>query len=67
MEKTIRIWDGCKVLGLVTVSQDGTWSSVTQAGGAENGARADVEIDPFKGFIVTGYAPTPIAYTVPEE
>lgn len=50
--KTIRIWDGCKVLAIVSIDKAGTFSAVTDAGGADNSTQVDIEIDPFAGSIV---------------
>lgn len=48
--KAIRIWHGCKVVGLLTVDEGS--SSFQVAGGAQNSTEADIEIDPWAGLIV---------------
>jgi hypothetical protein len=59
---TIRIWDGCKVVAVVTVSRTGS-SHIGGVGGAENSTPVDVEIDPWKGLIVdNGAQNSPKAY-----
>lgn len=58
---TIRLWHGCKVLAVIDVSESGC-SLVTGVGGAENGARPTIELDPFRGLIVSEGNPTPVAY-----
>jgi hypothetical protein len=50
--KTIRIWDGCKVVGLLTVGQSGGSAFQGPTGGAANSSKPDVEIDPWAGLIV---------------
>ncbi len=60
--KTIRVWDGCKVVGLFTVNKDGGYTA-SRSGGAEDSTQVDIEIDPWASLIVdhtTGLAP--IAY-----
>jgi hypothetical protein len=49
--KTIRLWNGTTVVGLLSVSPCGsTWSGAT--GGAENSTPVDIEFDPWKGLLV---------------
>lgn len=50
-EKVIRIWNGCRVVQLVVVS-DGSTSTVGAVGGAGNSMSVDIEIDPWAGYIV---------------
>lgn len=67
MTKTIRIWDGCKVVQLITVNQVGGSTSQV-AGGAENSSRVDIELDPFAGLIVDHSAPnSPIYFREAQE
>jgi hypothetical protein len=56
--KTIRIWNGCTVVGVVSVGTDGTFSTSGPVGGAENAGRADIEIDPWRGYVVEHEART---------
>jgi hypothetical protein len=51
-EKVIRIWDGCKVVQVVAVDQNGGSSTLGPAGGAGNSTRIDIEIDPWAGLLV---------------
>lgn len=51
MVHTIRIWQGCKVICTVTVSNSG-FSTIGPAGGAENSTNPDIELDPWAGLIV---------------
>lgn len=53
MKKTIRVWDGSKVVCVLSVGQESSCYICSGAsGGAENSTQVDIEIDPFKGFIV---------------
>lgn len=52
MRKTIRIWNGCKVVLLLTVSDAGGYSTSGAVGGAANSAQADIDLDPWAGLIV---------------
>jgi hypothetical protein len=63
-EVTIRIWDGCKVVQVVSVNQRGGSSTIGAVGGAANGAKPTIEIDPWAGLIFdsTGLNPAPIAF-----
>jgi hypothetical protein len=49
---TIRIWDGNRVLGVVSFSRNGGGSYIGAVGGAENSSRVDIEMDPWAGLIV---------------
>jgi hypothetical protein len=51
-EKTIRIWDGCRVVQVITISRNGSSSTIGSTGGAANSTKVDIEIDPFAGLIV---------------
>jgi hypothetical protein len=61
---TIRIWNGRKVVQIVTVGQDGSSSTVGAAGGAENGAMPQIEIDPWAGLIIdhSAASTTPVGF-----
>lgn len=48
---TIRIWDGPRVVALVSVGKAGS-SYSGPSGGAENSTAVDIEIDPWAGLIV---------------
>jgi hypothetical protein len=50
-EKTIRIWNGCKVVAILSVSESGT-TYRGAVGGAGNSAKPDIEIDPWEGLLV---------------
>ncbi len=49
--KTIRIWNGCKVVAVISVAAD-SHSVVGNVGGAANSGKVDIELDPFAGLIV---------------
>lgn len=49
---TIRVWDGCRVAGVVSFGRGGGGSWVGNPGGAENSTQPDIEIDPWAGLIV---------------
>jgi len=51
MVKTIRIWQGCKVIQVVSVSETGS-SVLGATGGASNSTQVDIEIDPWAGLMV---------------
>jgi hypothetical protein len=51
MEMTIRIWNGCKVVQLISVSETGS-TSHGAVGGAANSTQVDIEFDPWAGLIV---------------
>jgi hypothetical protein len=63
-EITIRIWDGCKVVQVIMADQRGGTSSIGAVGGAENGAKPQIEIDPWAGLIFdhTGKETAPIGF-----
>lgn len=66
---TIRIWDGCVVRYVFTVSPTGS-SSIGAPGGAANGCHPDIEFDPWAGLIVdhrTGPLVTPVSIHHPED
>lgn len=50
--KTIRIWNGNRVVQVVTVHEDGGSSTIGAAGGASNSTKVDIELDPWAGLIV---------------
>lgn len=52
MERNIRIWDGSTVVQVISVDQRGGTSSLGAVGGASNSTRIDIELDPWKGYIV---------------
>lgn len=49
--KTIRVWDGCRVVQVITVSSTGS-ATLGAVGGAHNSTNPDIEIDPWAGLIV---------------
>jgi hypothetical protein len=62
MTKTIRIWDGCKVVALITVRPDGM-TAQGAVGGAGNSSKPDIELDPWAGLLVDhGLRSSPIAW-----
>ncbi len=60
-EITIRIWDGCTVRMVMSVSKTGS-STTGAVGGAGNSSKPDIELDPWAGLIVDHRAtyPTPV-------
>ena len=60
----IRLWDGNKALGIISVDQSGGSSWVSLVGGANNSACPDIELDPFVGLIVDHSVeyPSPVNY-----
>lgn len=67
-EKVIRIWNGCLVLMVVSVNENGTSTSIGSAGGADNSTKVDIEIDPFAGLIVDHSTDeSPIEFRRPQE
>jgi hypothetical protein len=63
----IRIWNECVVVANISVTPDGSGMSVgSVAGGAGNGMRPDIEIDPWAGLVVDhsehSTGPTPIGW-----
>lgn len=68
MNKTIRIWNGCKVVKVVCVDQNGSSADIGAVGGAGNSTKVDIEIDPWAGLIVdhsTGNPP--VCYREPQK
>jgi hypothetical protein len=66
---TIRIWHGCAVRQVITVSDTGS-STIGAVGGAGNSTHADIELDPWANLVVdhrvTYPTPTSIRYEEPE-
>jgi hypothetical protein len=50
-EVTIRIWDGCTVRQVVSVSRTGS-GVLGAVGGASNSTHVDIDLDPWAGLIV---------------
>lgn len=48
---TIRIWDGCTVRAVFSVSDTG-YSAIGAVGGAGNSTKVDIELDPWANLIV---------------
>lgn len=65
--KTICIWDGCTVVMVVEVDQNGGSTSVGPAGGAGNSTQPDIDIDPWAGLIVERLAKRSPLYFRQEE
>jgi hypothetical protein len=51
MSKVIRVWHGCRVVALVSVSDTGS-THQGAVGGAGNSTPVDIEIDPWAGLSV---------------
>lgn len=65
--KTIRIWNGCRVVQVVTVNEGGGSSTIGATGGAGNSTQMDIEIDPWAGLIVDHSAyRSPVDFRDPE-
>lgn len=47
----IRVWDGCTVVGVFTVSPTGH-TSIGAVGGAGNSTPIDIELDPWANLVV---------------
>lgn len=61
----IRIWNGCRVVHVISVGQEGGSSTLGAVGGAGNSTNAEIEIDPWAGLIVDhrdGYGKGPVAW-----
>jgi hypothetical protein len=68
MEKSIRIWSGCKVIAILDVGENGGTSLVTNVGGASYSSIPDIELDPWAGLIVDhSTRNSPRYYREPEE
>lgn len=66
--KTIRIWNGCAVVGLISVGQDGGSTFSGKTGGAHDSGSVDIEIDPWAGLIVDhSVRRSPVCFRDPEE
>lgn len=66
MGKTIRIWNGCVVIAVISVDETGY--SVQEVGGAGSSLTTDIELDPFAGLIVDHSARrSPVDFREPEE
>lgn len=50
--KTIRIWNGNRVVQVVTVHEGGGSSCIGAVGGASDSTKVDIDIDPWAGLIV---------------
>lgn len=64
MQKTIRLWNGCRALAVITVGSEGGTSLIGgYEGGASNSTKPDIELDPFRGLIVEhGTGEPPVAW-----
>lgn len=66
---TIRVWHGCTVRQVLTVSDTGS-SVIGGVGGAGNSTHADIELDPWANLVVDHRVeyptPTSIRYEEPE-
>lgn len=51
-EKVIRLWDGCTVVGVMSVDQKGGSTFIGAVSGAANSTKVDIELDPWAGLIV---------------
>lgn len=67
MTKTIRIWNGARVIQVVAVGQDGGSSTIGATGGAGNSTHVDIELDPWAGLIVDHGAPHPHPVSIRED
>lgn len=57
-EVVIRIWNGCQVRHVLSVTGSGS-TSLGDIGGAENSTNVDIELDPWAGLIVDHRAEYP--------
>jgi hypothetical protein len=65
---TIRIWNGCTVRQVISVSDTGS-STIGAVGGAGNSSKVDIELDPWNNLIVDHRAqwPVPVSIREPKE
>ena len=64
-EVTIRIWNGCVVRQVISIS-DNASSSIGAVGGAQNSTKVDIELDPWAGIIVDHRAQWPAPVSIRE-
>lgn len=62
----IRVWDGCRVVALMSVDRSGTSSFSGAASGAANSSRVDIELDPWANLIVDHRAQHPVPVSTRE-
>lgn len=60
---TIRVWKGCVVREVLTVSDTGM-SSVGAVGGASNSTKVDIEIDPWNYLVVDHRVDHPVPVSI---
>jgi hypothetical protein len=65
-EVTIRIWDGCVVRHVFSVSTHGS-STIGAISGAANSASVDIELDPWNNLVVDHRAEHPCPVSIREE
>jgi hypothetical protein len=59
MRITIRIWQGCVVRQVVTITETGS-ATVGAVGGAEDSTQVDIELDPWARLVVDNRAQFPV-------
>jgi len=62
---TIRVWDGCTVRQVISVSKTGS-ATLGAVGGAGNSTQVDIELDPWAGLIVDNRAEYPHPVSIRE-
>jgi hypothetical protein len=65
-EVTIRIWHGCVVRQVISVSDTGS-STIGAVGGAQNSTHADIDLDPWNNLIVDRRVKYPHPVSIREE
>lgn len=62
---TIRIWNGCTVRQVISVSETGS-TTLGAVGGAHSSTEVDIELDPWAGLIVDKRAEFPVPVRIVE-
>lgn len=62
---TLRIWNGCKVCMVLTISESGS-TTLGAIGGAECASNTDIELDPWAGLIVDNRVQFPAPVSIKE-
>ena len=63
---TIRVWQGCTVVGVFGVSLSGH-SSIGAVGAAANSTRVDIELDPWANLVVDNRTDHPVPVSIHAE
>lgn len=63
---TIRVWHGCRVVGVFGVTDTGSFS-IGAVGGAGNSTPVDIEIDPWENLVVDHRVEHPVPVSIRED